>query len=340
MTTLADLTTMRVGGPIRDLRRPTSRAALVDAARAAWASGETPLVLGGGSNVLADDSGYDGTVIVTTGVTGIEAVDDRGRLRVAAGESWDALVARAVALGLGGIEALSGIPGTVGAAPMQNIGAYGQELAATLVSVDLLDQSSGEERTVPAADLALGYRASALKGDLGGIVLGVELALRPGAEGMVAYDQLAAVLGVELGRSLPLAAIRDGVLAVRRAKGMVDDGVALPSVGSFFLNPIVSESFAGGLPAELPRHPSGGDGVKLSAAWLIEHAGIARGFALPGSRAAISPLHTLAIVNTGGATAADVLELAGYIQLRVAADFGVNLLPEPQILPSRPVAAE
>jgi UDP-N-acetylmuramate dehydrogenase len=392
---LAEFTTMRVGGPARELVRASDEAGLVEAVRSAWDSHDEWLVLGGGSNVVIADEGFDGTVVKVE-TRGIEESrhGDGVRLRVQAGESWDALVAHAVERGWAGIEALSGIPGTVGAAPMQNIGAYGQELAETLIAIDLLDHVTGEVVRVPAEGLELGYRTSALKhGERVGVVVAVELDLQPGADGVVAYPQLASALGVRLGDRVPLARIRDGVLALRASKGMVLDAADPDtfSCGSFFTNPIVAEAFARTLPADAPRWPLypepedvvvpleeyafpedgptapvpddrndrpavplGIEGntrndvgslrepqgagstqgaeprmVKLSAAWLIEHSGIGRGFALPGSRAAISSKHTLAITNRGGANAAQVAELARFVRSRVAATLGVELQPEP-----------
>jgi len=352
---LAELTTLRVGGPAHELLEPATRDELVAAALELWASGEDWLVLGGGSNLVVGDDGFDGTVIrvATRGIDiALDADGRHARVRAAAGESWDALVAATVEAGLAGVEALSGIPGTVGAAPVQNIGAYGQELGERLVGVDFLDYASGEVLRLDARELELGYRTSALKRGRAGIVLGIELDLDAGGwSGPVAYAQLASALGVSLGERVPLADARRAVLALRASKGMVLDAADPDSVsaGSFFTNPIVSESFARSLPADAPRWPvvpeepdrvlapgeevpelaSGPYPVKLSAAWLIERAGVSRGFALPGSRAAISSKHTLAIVNRGGATAAEVAQLAGYVQTRVLAEFGVRLVPEP-----------
>jgi len=352
---LAELTTLRVGGPARELVEPATRDELVQTALEVWATGDDWLLLGGGSNLVIADDGFDGTVI-RTATRGIDIALDRdgrhARVRAAAGESWDALVAATVDAGLAGVEALSGIPGTVGAAPVQNIGAYGQELGERLVGIDFLDYATGEIVRLDASELGLGYRTSSLKRGRSGIVLAIELDLDAGGwSGPVAYAQLAAALGVELGERVPLADARRAVLALRASKGMVLDPADPDSVsaGSFFTNPIVSESFARGLPADAPRWPvvpeeadrvlapgeevpalaSAEYEVKLSAAWLIERAGVARGFTLPGSRAGISAKHTLAIVNRGGATATEVAQLAGFVQTRVLAEFGVLLHPEP-----------
>ena len=354
---ISDLTTMRVGGPIRTLVQPTTQAELVDAARAAWAAGDDVLVLGGGSNVIVSDEGFDGTVIhVATRGVEVLSSGETVRLRVQAGEPWDALVAHTVAQGWAGVEALSGIPGSAGAAPIQNIGAYGQELSATLVAIDFLDYLSGEVVRLAAADLGLGARTSVIKQGREGVVLAIEIELTPG-DGAVAYPQLATALGVAMGTRVPLAQVREHVLALRASKGMVLDATDPDSVscGSFFTNPIVGENFARGLPDAAPRWPvapepapvavpldadpahvpspalppASDDRVKLSAAWLIEQAGIRRGFSLPGSQAAISSKHTLAITNRGGATAEQVAELARFVQACVLAQFGLLLQPEP-----------
>lgn len=324
---LSELTTLRVGGAADSVVTASTREELRDAALEAWGSGEW-LVLGGGSNVVVSDAGFPGTVILAAS-RGVERLDGEGvLLRVEAGESWDGLVAHAVAQGWSGIEALSGIPGSVGAAPIQNIGAYGQELSDVLVAVEFLDYVTGEQERIPAAELGLGYRMSDIKAGRQGVVLAVELRLEERAEGVIRYSQLASALGVE---SAPVAAIRDGVLALRASKGMVLDPADPDSVscGSFFTNPIVSENFARGLPPETPQWLVDDVVVKLSAAWLIEKAGIGKGFSLPGSRIAISSKHTLAITNRGGGTAEQVGELARYIRAMVLARFGVDLQPEP-----------
>ncbi|MCU1508863.1 MAG: UDP-N-acetylenolpyruvoylglucosamine reductase [Glaciihabitans sp.] len=371
---LADLTTLRVGGEAHSVVAPALTGELVDVMRSLWARGSDWMVLGGGSNVVFSDDGFDGTVvrIVTRGIQRLQRttpavrpsayLNDRTvRLRVQAGEPWDGLVAHTVANGWAGIESLSGIPGSVGAAPIQNIGAYGQELASSLLSVEFLDYETGEAQTIPASQLGLGYRTSVLKhGARAGVVLSIDLELteeRDGHQALsqpVGYAQLADSLGVRIGARVPIDDLRATVLALRASKGMLWD-VADPdsfSAGSFFTNPIVTENFARGLPAEVPSWPTAPDEpdlvlplgeeppartpgdyrVKLSAAWLIERAGIRRGFSLPGSRAGISTKHTLAIVNRGGATAAEIAELARYVQARVMAEFGILLQPEPVLV--------
>lgn len=355
VTDLAGYTTLRVGGPARELREPTTRDELVATALDVWATGDDWFLLGGGSNVVIADDGIDGIVIrvATNGIDiAIDADGQHARVRAEAGENWDALVAATVDAGLSGIEALSGIPGTVGAAPVQNIGAYGQEVGERLVGIDFLDYETGQVERIDARDLGLGYRTSALKRGRAGVVLAIELDLDAGGwSAPIAYAQLASALGVELGARVPVTEARAVVIALRSSKGMVLDAADPDSVsaGSFFTNPIVSESFARTLPADAPRYPIVPDEadrvlapgeavpslaaedyqVKLSAAWLIERSGIARGYALPGSRAGISTKHTLAITNRGGATAAEITQLASFVQTRVMSQFGVTLHPEP-----------
>ncbi len=375
---LSELTTLQVGGEAQNIVFAATADELIDSALAAWASDDEWLILGGGSNIVVADDGFAGTVICVV-TRGIERSDTPAGviLRVQAGEPWDALVATTVELGLSGIEALAGIPGSTGAAPIQNIGAYGQELSTTLDSIAFLDYLDGEVVRLSAAELQFGYRSSALKAGRAGVVLSIDLRLSAHEHGLsdpILFPQLAAALGVELGERLPVAQVRDAVLRLRRSKGMVLDPADADSVsaGSFFTNPIVSRQFSRSLPAETPRWnvgnrsagvpadlitplesfippglsnddsgnerstAAGDDGsnpdVKLSAAWLIEHSGITRGFSLPGSCAAISGKHSLAIVNTGGATAEQVAELARYVQARVLASFGVNLNPEPVLV--------
>jgi UDP-N-acetylmuramate dehydrogenase len=371
---LADLTTLHVGGDATDVREPATSDELIAAVQETWASGDELLLLGGGSNVVISDDGFDGIVIrvLTRGIERISPetaavrpsayLGDRAvRLKVQAGEPWDALVEYTVRNGWAGIEALSGIPGSSGAAPIQNIGAYGQELGSSLVAIEFLDYLSGEVERIPATQLGLGYRTSLLKQGRQGLVLSIELELLDGtADGPalsapIAYEQLATTLGVRIGDRVPLADLRATVLGLRASKGMLLDPNDRDSfsAGSFFTNPIVSENFARRLPAAAPRWPTspeerpvavplgeapvapalaGEYQVKLSAAWLIEKAGISRGFALPGSRAAVSSRHTLALVNTGGATADEVVQLARFVQTRVFAEFGVRLQPEPVLV--------
>ena len=366
---LADLTTLRVGGtPLRMVEART-RDELVSALREAWSQGEPWLVLGGGSNLLAGDEPFDGTVVLmrTSGIERVEgAREGHVRLRVEAGHNWDDLVEYTVAAGLAGIEAMSGIPGSAGAAPIQNVGAYGQEIVETLVEVELLDEATGEVETVSAAALELGFRTSVLKQHYGrgaqraGVIVAITRELQEVGDGEVPVRgaQLRQALRLAPDAAVSLRWIRETVLATRAAKGMVLDDADpdTHSAGSFFQNAIVSASFARTLPPECPRWPmaveiepvtviplAAFDGVvpppvsvqpdvKVSAAWLIEHAGLGKGFRLPRSRAGLSTKHALALTNRGGATAGEIAELARYIQHRVQSEFGLLLQPEPVLV--------
>lgn len=343
MTTFAELTTTAVSTAEAELIEPQTRQELADVYFNLVDEGLPFLVIAGGSNTIVSDDGFDGPVLHVA-TRGIEWEDygDRVLVRVDAGESWSALVDESVARGYSGIEALAGIPGSVGAAPVQNIGAYGQELADVLVRVELANADTGEVAWLDASTLGLGYRTSALKrGEVTGLVLRVELELtRDGAGARVRYAQLARALDVELETPVPAATQRETVLALRASKGMVLDesDPDTRSSGSFFMNPIVpADSIADSVPLDAPRfaagvNESGRELVKLSAAWLIDHAGVHKGFALPESRAAISSKHTLALTNRGGATAEEIAALARYVQVRVQQEFGVALVPEPNLI--------
>lgn len=366
---LSQLTTLRTGGAPTRMFEATTSDELVATLREVWADDEPWFVLGGGSNLFVGDDPFEGTV-VRIRTEGIERLPSPrpgfARLRVQAGHDWDALVAHSVAEGLAGIEAMSGIPGTVGAAPVQNVGAYGQEIVQTLVEVELIDESTGEVSTVAAADLGLGFRTSALKHHYGSVparravILSVTLELAEVGHDQrpIAGEQLRTALGLGADDTVTVAWVRDHVLATRARKGMVldDDDPDTYSAGSFFQNAVVSASFARTLPAACPRWPvtpdldpvlviplSAFDGyvpppaavesdVKVSAAWLIEHSGVRKGFKLPRSRAALSSKHALALTNRGSATAAELAELARYIQGRVQAEFGLVLQPEPVLV--------
>jgi UDP-N-acetylmuramate dehydrogenase len=308
----------------------------VDAVREADAAGTPLLLLAGGSNVVIADEGFDGLVLrIATRGTERAAEEGAVRLSVAAGESWDELVAGAVADGLVGVECLAGIPGSVGATPIQNVGAYGQEVSETIGSVRVLDRRSGEVLDLAPAQCGFGYRTSAFKRAPGErVVLSVELVLpRADRSAPVRYGELARALGVELGARAPAAAVREAVLGLRRGKGMVLDPADPDSVsaGSFFTNPILEadafealERRAGERPPAFPE-PDGR--VKTSAAWLVERAGFHRGYG--NGRAGISSKHTLALVNRGGATTAELVALAREIAAGVERSFGVALVPEP-----------
>ena len=339
---LAPLTTLRIGGPARKLVTPASEAELVEAVREADAAGEPLMLLAGGSNVVVSDEGFDGTVVRVTTSGRARAGERDGRVLVeaAAGEPWDAFVAAAVEEGLAGIEALSGIPGTVGATPMQNVGAYGQEVSATVDSVRVFDRSAGSERLLTPGECGFGYRTSALRGDPSLVVLSVTFSLgrQPGSP--VAYRELASSLGVEPGQVAPSAEIREAVLALRRGKGMVLDEADHDtwSAGSFFTNPVMSEEEFGAFSeraaahgsTEPPGFPDGEGKVKGSAAWCIEQAGFRRGESR--GAVALSGKHALAITNRGGASAEELLAFAHEIAGRVEELFGVRLRPEPVLV--------
>ncbi|WP_105566231.1 UDP-N-acetylmuramate dehydrogenase [Microbacterium halophytorum] len=363
---LARLTTLQVGAAPARMVGARTRDEAVAALLDVWATGDEWFVLGGGSNLLAGDEPFDGTVIRML-MTGFELVDGAAqghqRVRIEAGQNWDEFVAWAVRDGLAGVEAMSGIPGTAGAAPIQNVGAYGQEIDQTLVEVELIDEATGEVATVSAGELGLGPRTSDLKRHYGSeprrsaVILSITLELaRVGVGGFPLTDaRIAKAIGVQAGAEVTLAGVRESVLAIRASKGMVldpaDDDTR--SAGSFFNNPILSESAARALPAGCPRWPmepeiepvrviplEAFDGyvppapvtdarVKVSAAWLIENAGLHKGFRLGRSRASLSTKHTLALTNRGGADAWEVAQLARFVRTRVHAEFGIELQPEP-----------
>lgn len=347
---LAPLTTMRVGGPAARLVTVRTTDELVDAIREVDDADEPLLVLSGGSNVVIADAGFPGTVVrvASSGVM-VESRDScsGATVRVAAGEIWDDFVGRAVDEGWAGVEALSGIPGAVGSTPVQNVGAYGQQVADTIAQVRVWDRHTHAVRTLAAADCAFAYRDSLLKRSGGRyVVLDVAFQLRLGAlSEPIGYADLAGQLGVAEGERVPLATAREAVLAQRRRRGMVLDSADHDtwSCGSFFTNPLVPRAHVeriraavaerrGSAHAErMPSWPSADEHVKLSAAWLIEAAGFAKGHGLPGA-AALSTKHTLAVTNRGGATAADILALARTVRDGVAATLGVTLVNEPVLV--------
>jgi UDP-N-acetylmuramate dehydrogenase len=343
---LASLTTMRVGGPAARLVTAQTIDEVVDAVREVDDADEALLVLGGGSNLVVADAGFAGSVVrlATDGVS-VESADLCGgvMVRVAAGVVWDDVVARAVAEGWSGVEALSGIPGSTGATPVQNVGAYGQEVAQTIASVRVYDRAQQQVRTLASADCGFTYRHSVFKASSRYVVLDVLFQLTPSELSQpIGYADLARQLGVSPGERVPLAEAREAVLAQRRLRGMVLDADDHDtwSCGSFFTNPILSaQRFAAlefraatrlGPDAPTPPRFTDTDGnVKTSAAWLIDKAGFEKGFALPGSGAALSTKHTLAITNRGEATAHDVAQLARHLQQGVHDAFGVTLVNEP-----------
>jgi UDP-N-acetylmuramate dehydrogenase len=316
---LAELTTLRLGGPAGALVEARTEAELVAAAPGA------ALILAGGSNVVVADDDVPGTV-VRIATRGVER--DGARLTVAAGEDWDALVAMCVAEGLQGFECLSGIPGTVGATPIQNVGAYGQEVAETVESVKVLDRATGRVEEMSAADCGFVYRGSVFKYHDRRVVLSVTFRLNEArVSGPLRYAELARALDVPIGGSAPLADVREAVLALRRRKGMVIDAADPDSVsaGSFFTNPILASA-----PDGAPAWPEPDGRVKTSAAWLIEQAGFHKGYG--DGRIGISAKHTLALVNRGGGTTAELMAVAHEIAGGVQERFGIALHPEPVLV--------
>lgn len=366
---LSALTTLRTGAAPERMLEATTTSGLVDALQDVWSRGDDWFVLGGGSNLFVGDEPFEGTVIrvLTRGIEELPSPHPgRIRLRAQAGHGWDDLVAYAVEHGYAGLEAMSGIPGTVGAAPVQNIGAYGQEVQETLVEVELIDEHASEIVTVPASDLGLGFRTSVFKHHYGSVparravILSITVDLLVAEQRVVRGEQLRRALGLDSDEPVPLSWVRERILATRASKGMLldENDPDTHGVGSFFQNAIVPESVARALPPECPQWPvtpdldavtviplASFDGlvpqpavapapaeVKVSAAWLIEQAGIRKGFKLPRSRASVSTKHALALTNRGGASAAEVSELARFIQSRVHSEFGLVLQPEPVLV--------
>ena len=343
---LADYTTVRLGGPARAFVRAETEHELIDAVQAADAAGEPLLILGGGSNLVVSDEGFDGTV-VQVATRGVSRDGGPGVLTVAAGEDWDAVVARSVAEGLAGLECLSGIPGLTGATPIQNVGAYGQEVAETITAVRVYDRVTGDVRQIPNERCDFGYRTSRFRGDGRFVVLSVTFRLAVQVlSAPVRYAELAAILGVPVGGQVESAEARAAVIELRQRKGMVIDPADpdTRSVGSFFVNPVLDapalaavEAAARARSGPQTRVPhfevtGSGDGLaKVPAAWLIEQAGFGKGYN-PGDGARISAKHTLALVNAGPASTAALLALAREIRDGVRDAFGVSLVPEPVLV--------
>lgn len=330
---LADLTTLRLGGPTQQLVTAHSTDELVTAVEAADDRGEPVLLVGGGSNLVVSDDGWPGTTIVLRS-SGWRV--DGDAVEVDAGEGWDEVVARCVADGLAGIECLAGIPGLTGATPVQNVGAYGQEVAQTLSLVRVWDRASAEVRELGPDECGFAYRTSIFKHSERYVVLSVRFALTRSKESMpIQYAELARTLGVEIGATVPVADCRSAVLELRRGKGMVLDADDHDtwSAGSFFTNPVLSATeladFESRVDGDFPRFPDPG-GVKLSAAWLIEHAGFTRGSRRDG--VGLSTKHTLALTNRGTGTTTELITLAREVRDGVRARFGVDLRPEPKLV--------
>ncbi|HLX49130.1 MAG TPA: UDP-N-acetylmuramate dehydrogenase [Streptosporangiaceae bacterium] len=340
---LSGYTTLGLGGPASRFVVAGTDDELVSQVRAADERGEPLLVLGGGSNLVISDDGFDGTV-VRVATRGVVVAGDRRTLTVAAGEDWDSLVRRCVTAGLAGLECLSGIPGLTGATPIQNVGAYGQEVAETIIAVRTYDRLRREMAELTAPQCGFGYRTSMFKRDPGRhVVLGVTFGLaRERLSRPVGYAELATRLGVTAGDRVPLEDARSAVLGLRRGKGMVLDpgDPDTRSAGSFFTNPVITkEQFAGvervasglfGDEIRVPWYPAHDGLVKVPAAWLIERAGFGKGYQSGDAR--ISSKHTLALVNPGGGSTKGLLGLAAEIRDGVLAAFGVRLTPEPVLV--------
>ena len=353
---LSEVTTLRLGGPCEDVVMAEAEAELIDAVSQADTANVPVLLLSGGSNVVIADAGWPGRVVLvrTSGVTvrpgnaytngPTQAVEPGVLVTAAAGETWDDFARAMVAQGFGGVEALVGIPGAVGSTPIQNVGAYGQEVADTVVSVRVWDRRVNRVMTLVATDCGFAYRDSRFKREPNRfVVLAVTFTLTAtGESAPVRYGELARHLDVDAGQRAPVGDVAAAVLNLRAGKGMVLDATDHDtwSAGSFFTNPILLSNEAERLPAAAPRFPTGevgsdgrGQLVKTSAAWLIEHAGFSKGFRVrPDAPVALSTKHTLALTNRGGATTADLLELARTVRDGVREHFGVTLVPEPVLV--------
>jgi UDP-N-acetylmuramate dehydrogenase len=339
---LAGYTTLQLGGPAGRLVVVDTDELALAALRSAHNDPVGLVLLAGGSNVVVDDSGFGGTVIVIR-TSGLQVTQDRERvrLRVAAGQPWDEVVSAAVTAGWSGIECLSGIPGSAGATPIQNVGAYGQEVAETIAGVRVFDRASDHIRNFTPQECGFTYRSSVFKHNDRFVVLSVDFELVASALSRpIRYTELAGTLDVAPGACAPLADVREAVLALRKAKGMVLDATDPDtySVGSFFTNPVLDGpgfatvcARADGLGAP-PVWPAPGGAVKTSAAWLIERAGFGKGYGHPGTGVAVSTKHTLALTNRGTGSTAALLELAREIRHGVRERFGVTLHPEPVLV--------
>ena len=326
---LAEYTTLKLGGPAKNFVHAKTEEELIAAIKSADGAGEKVLILGGGSNLLIADAGFDGTVIrvETTGNSYEIDACSGGMLQVAAGEDWDTFVQFTLSKGLANLETLSGIPGTVGGSPIQNIGAYGHEVSEVIARVRTYDREAGAIKTFTGNECGFGYRTSNFKQNPDRyLILDVTFQLRQGEESLpIQYKELADALGVEIGARANIAKVRETVLALRAKKGMlIESGIA--SAGSFFTNPILSVEAAAALPAGAPRWPQADGTVKTSAAWLIEHAGVTKGTSHGGAK--VSDLHVLALTNSGTAATQEIVELARSIQEKVLAQFNVKLEPE------------
>ena len=330
---LSSFTTLGVGGPATNILHVKSEAELIAAVKSADDSKTPLLILGGGSNVLISDSGFAGTVVrvETTGNSYEIDACSGGTLTVSAGSDWDEFVAFTIEEGLANLESLSGIPGTIGGAPIQNIGAYGHEVSEVIARDRTYDRTKQEIKTFMASECNFSYRSSIFKESAGRyVILDVTFQLRKGEQSLpIGYAELANELGVEIGARVEISKVREAVLKLRGAKGMLV-GQGINSAGSFFMNPILKKDIADKLPSDAPKWPMPDGRVKTSAAWLMEHAGVSKGDRLAGAQ--ISPKHVLALSNSGDATATDLIDLARSAQEKVKAKFGIELQSEVQLV--------
>lgn len=335
MEQLSSFTTLRVGGPARKIVHAHSEAELIEFVKAADSVKEPILILGGGSNLLISDAGFAGTVIRVESKGNALDYDacSGGMIEVSAGEDWDKFVEISIEKGFADLESLSGIPGTVGGAPIQNIGAYGHEVSETIARVKTYDRSKGEVKTFTNAECKFSYRNSIFKEQPGRyVILTVTFQLRKGAQSLpITYAELAKQLSVNIGDQVEVTKVRQAVLKLRASKGMlINLENEINSAGSFFVNPILSKSAADKLPADAPRWPQNDGKVKTSAAWLMEHSGVVKGEKLAGAQ--ISNKHVLALTNSGDATAEDIIELAKRARKKVYEKFGIKLEAEVQLV--------
>ena len=335
MEQLSSFTTLRVGGPARKIVHAHSEAELIEFVKAADSAKEPILILGGGSNLLISDAGFAGTVIRVESKGNALDYDacSGGMIEVSAGEDWDKFVEISIEKGFADLESLSGIPGTVGGAPIQNIGAYGHEVSETIARVKTYDRSKGEIKTFTNTECKFSYRNSIFKEQPGKyVILSVTFQLRKGVQSLpISYAELAKQLSVNIGDQVEVTKVREAVLKLRASKGMlINLENEINSAGSFFVNPILSKSAADKLPVDAPRWPQNDGKVKTSAAWLMEHSGVVKGEKLAGAQ--ISNKHVLALTNSGDATAEDIIELAKRARKKVYEKFGIKLEAEVQLV--------
>jgi len=333
---LKEYTSLHLGGPAKRFIHAKSEGELIAAVKEADSAGEPLLIMGGGSNVLIGDEGFAGTVVRVETKGNSFSVDacSGGMITVAAGENWDEFVKWSIDNGFVGMESLSGIPGTIGASPIQNIGAYGHEVAEFIARVRTFDRKSGEQKTFSNTECGFEYRSSLFKREKDRyVILDVTFQLEKGEMSLpIKYEELARALKVNLGDRVLIGDARSAVLSLRALKGMLLDANDRDtwSAGSFFVNPIVTSEVAAKLPADAPRWEQSDGRVKTSAAWLMERAGVKKGDCHEG--AGVSTKHVLALVNNGNAKASDIIELARSLRSAVKEKFGIVLEPEVQFV--------